>query len=84
MSRTDDMVSVVRCKDCIFWTPPQILLDDGSYRDYAPDEPEMVTIDVGINVGSCCALYDKHHHNDISHWMNEDDFCSKEIGRAHV
>lgn len=76
---------VVRCKDCRFWQKPQVLLSDGTRRDYLPDEidPLMgrpsVTADKGINVGSYCngywtTLYVAHGHHE---WKNENDYCSR-------
>lgn len=78
-----DVAPVVRCKDCVYWQKPQILLDDGTYRDYLPGEYESgplglgVTVDVGINVGSFCAKYNTDHQNRIPQFMKPDDFCSK-------
>lgn len=78
-----DVAPVVRCKDCVYWQKPQILLDDGTYRDYLPGEYESgplgfgVTMDVGINMGSFCAKYNTDHQNRIPQFMKPDDFCSK-------
>ena len=73
---TIDAVPVVRCKDCIWWQDRQIQLDDGSCRDYMPDEPWSVTCDVGINIGSHCT---KHGFDDESgswFWAAANDYCS--------
>ena len=78
-----DVQPVVRCKDCVYWQKPQIRLDDGTYRDYLPGECESglfglgVTSDVGINIGSFCAMYNTDHQNRIPQFMEPDDFCSK-------
>ena len=75
-SPTIDAVPVVRCKDCIWWQDRQIQLDEGSCRDYMPDEPWSVTCDVGINIGSHCT---KHGFDDESgswFWAVSNDYCS--------
>ena len=79
-----DVVPVVRCKDCIYWQKPQVW-QNGTFRDYTPEELESmkngmffgVTLDVGVNYGSFCALYNRHHINRIPQFMGENDFCSK-------
>lgn len=78
-----DVRPVVLCKDCVYWQKPQVKLNDGTYRDYEPDEYENgslfggVTVDVGINIGSFCAKYNTEHQNRIPQFMGENDFCSK-------
>lgn len=74
----EDVESVVRCKDCIYWQKPQIRLSDGTYRDYKEyEEFQLVDSSVGINIGSYCNLYNRDHKNDIPQFMGKDDFCSK-------
>jgi len=74
----DGIADLVHCKDCIYWQKPQVKLEDGTYRDYKDGEEfPNVPISIGINVSSFCALYNKHHENDIPQFMDEDDFCSK-------
>lgn len=78
-----DVRPVILCKDCVYWQKPQVKLNDGTYRDYEPGEYENgspfggVTSDVGINIGSFCALYNTEHQNRIPQFMGENDFCSK-------
>lgn len=78
-----DVAPVVRCRDCVYWQKPQIMLGDGTYRDYLPGEYESgpfglgVTADVGINIGAYCAKYDTDHQNRIPQFMGPDDYCSK-------
>lgn len=78
-----DVRPVVLCKDCVYWQKPQVKQNDGTYRDYEPGEYENgspfggVTSDVGINIGSFCALYNTEHQNRIPQFMGENDFCSK-------
>ena len=73
-----DVAQVVRCKDCIYWQKPQVLLNDGTYRDYEPSECDgFVSLEVGINVGSYCTRFDRDNENRIPHYMNADDFCSR-------
>lgn len=50
-----DAVEVVRCRDCIYWKPRHVRLDDGTERDYLPGE-DYVDVSVGINVGSQCRV----------------------------
>lgn len=78
-----DVRPVILCKDCVYWQKPQVKLNDGTYRNYEPGEYENgspfggVTSDVGINIGSFCALYNTEHQNRIPQFMGENDFCSK-------
>lgn len=80
ISSNIDTVQVVRCKNCKYWRDKQILLDDGTYRDYEPGEYENgsllgcgVTSDIGINVGSRCM---RREFSGDSWWCGENDFCS--------
>lgn len=83
-----DVRPVVLCKDCVYWQKPQVKLNDGTYRDYEPGEYENgspfggVTSDVGINIGSFCAMYNTEHQNRIPQFMGENDFCSKGYKRG--
>lgn len=78
-----DVRPVVRCKDCVYWQKPQVWQNDGTFRDYEPGEYEKgsifggVSLEVGVNYGSFCALYNKNHENEIPQFMGENDFCSK-------
>lgn len=79
-----DVQPIVRCQDCVYWQKPQVRQNDGTYRDYFPGEgggdgliPGLVTIEVGINMGSFCAKYNNHHQNRIPQFMGPDDYCSK-------
>ena len=83
-----DVRPVVLCKDCVYWQKPQVKLNNGTYRDYEPGEYENgspfggVTSDVGINIGSFCAMYNTEHQNRIPQFMGENDFCSKGYKRG--
>ena len=76
---------VVRCKECVYWTPRHVKMNDGTIRFYERNEG-IVTIEKGINVGSYCKrFYDVtvHGYRDgepcidkTKAWCNQDDFCS--------
>lgn len=78
-----DVREVVTCGECVYWQKPQVWQNDGTFRDYQPGEYESggsfggVSIEVGVNFGSFCALYDREHKNELPQFMNENDFCSK-------
>lgn len=72
-----DAVEVVRCKDCVYWKPRHIKLNDGSERAYFPGE-SYVGITVGINVGSQCMVDEYSGYGcDKSVFRRENDFCSR-------
>lgn len=81
----DDIVHVVRCRDCVFWQKPHVRLPDGTTRDYLPGEIDTligipgVTADVGINVGSYCDGYWAKDYvaDGRREWKNENDYCSR-------
>lgn len=76
---------VVRCKECVYWTPRHVKMNDGTIRFYETNEG-IVTIEKGINVGSYCKRFDDvtvHGYRDgepcidkTKAWCNQDDFCS--------
>lgn len=76
---------VVRCKECVYWTPRHVKMNDGTIRSYETNEG-IVTIEKGINVGSYCKRFDDvtvHGYRDgepcigkTKAWCNQDDFCS--------
>lgn len=76
---------VVRCKECVYWTPRHVKMNDGTIRFYERNEG-IVTIEKGINVGSYCKRFDDvtvHGYRDgepcidkTKAWCNQDDFCS--------
>lgn len=80
-----EMVAVVRCKECVYWTPRHVKMNDGTIRFYETNEG-IVTIEKGINVGSYCKRFDDvtvHGYRDgepcigkTKAWCNQDDFCS--------
>ena len=82
---TVDAVEVVRCKDCVYWMPKHVKMNDGTIRFYERNEG-IVTIEKGINVGSYCKRFDDvtvHGYRDgepcidkTKAWCNQDDFCS--------
>lgn len=85
VQKVSDRTNVVRCKDCMFYQPPQVALPDGTCRDYLPDEIDPflgrpgVTADIGINVGGYCNGYwtDDYVADGRHEWKSENDFCSR-------
>ena len=74
-----DVVEVVRCKDCKYFVPKHIRMEDGSTREYTEEEKKLpfgVPGDVGINCGSICMLRDYWAENRFPVYVNENDFCS--------
>ena len=77
--QTIDAVEVVMCRDCAYWKPRHIKLNDGSERLYLPGE-DYVSITVGINVGSQCMVDEYSGYGcDKSVFRRENDFCSRGI-----
>lgn len=74
----ENMRLVVLCKDCVYYNPPHILLNNGTERPYTKEDDDIVSIDVGINVGGKCEV-DKYSGYDCDKtvFRKEDDFCSK-------
>lgn len=77
---------LVRCKDCCYWKPPHIALNDGKQRLYIkgkePSDPFGigVTIDVGINIGGKCWLeQDCGYGRDMRVFRSADDYCSRAV-----
>ena len=74
-----EFVQVVRCKDCKWFIPKHILLDDGTRRAYTEEEKKLplgVDMTVGINCGSRCNRYLSWEKNRIPVYCQENDFCS--------
>ena len=85
---TIDAVEVVRCRECKWYEPRNILHADGT-RTYVNEDAEMVTANVGINcAGRCihhtglkiyCVNHDRENPEDeqnIIIFRSPDDFCS--------
>ena len=85
---TVDAVEVVRCRDCKWYEPRNILHADGT-RTYVDEDSAPVTADVGINcAGRCihhtglkiyCVNHDRENPEDeqnIVIFRSPDDFCS--------
>lgn len=74
-----DVSPVVRCRECKWYDPAHIRLNDGTrgeYRDYQPNdilEVGFVTVDIGINVAGRCV---RETYID-SLYRKPDDFCSR-------
>ena len=67
---TIDAVPVVRCKDCVWWTPDQVHQNDGTVRD-CEDGELFVTTDVGYTVGSHCS-------HMRWYWIEQTLFCESD------
>ena len=74
---TVDAVPAVHCKECCYWKDRKVGLPDGTERDYKPDEPPLITLDVGTNIGSHCTLHGFENESGSWFWSNADDFCSR-------
>lgn len=81
-----EMPEIVRCKDCKWYDPPHIKYNDGTMEN-VDEDAELVTADVGINVGGkCiamhkihCTAHDRENPNDyeeIVMFRSPDDFCN--------
>jgi len=77
-----NLVEVIRCKDCIYWKPPRILLNDGTERLYAESDKDifglhLVTMDIGINIGGQC-FKDTNcgYDGDKTVFRKADDYCN--------
>ena len=76
---TEDVVKVVRCKDCVYFQPDFVMTPDGERRPYTEEEikkGKMVTGDVGINCGSRCERFGYWEESKFPVWYQENDFCS--------
>ena len=78
-----DVRPVVRCRDCIWYHPAHVLLNDGTERHYNESDGDglirgLVSCDVGINVGGQCE-YEKYGGYDVDKtvFRSPDDFCSR-------
>lgn len=72
-----DAVEVVRCGVCLYWQDRQVMLNDGSCRNYLPDEPDYVTASVGVNLGAHCTKHGFEDETGSWFWANAGDFCSR-------
>lgn len=76
---------LVRCKDCVYWKPPHIRLNDGKQRAYKESDRESdpfgmlsVSMDVGINVGGKCWVdHNTGYSEDKRVFRSKNDFCGK-------
>ena len=76
---TAEVQEVVRCKDCVYWQSKKVQMNDGTLRDYTPEEINegcVVDMSKGINLGSRCTRGQLEDDNVITFWCNENDFCS--------
>ena len=78
-----ELVSVVRCKDCLYYHKAHILCNDGTERDILEFTKEaldftgaFVTSKYGINVGGKCEL-EKNcgYAEDKSVFRQPNDYC---------
>lgn len=70
---------VVRCKDCVYFQPEFVEMENKERRPYTKEEiknGKFVTIEKGINCGSRCERFRCWDENQYSVWFNENDFCS--------
>ena len=70
---------VVRCKDCVYFQPEYVEMENKERRPYTEEEMkngEFVSIEKGINCGSRCERFGYWEKNSYPVWFNENDFCS--------
>ena len=70
---------VVRCKDCVYFQPEFVEMENKERRPYTKEEiknGKFVTIEKGINCGSRCERFRYWNENRYPVWFNENDFCS--------
>lgn len=70
---------VVRCKDCVYFQPEFVEMENKERRPYTKEEiknGKFVTIEKGINCGSRCERFRYWNENQYPVWFNENDFCS--------
>jgi hypothetical protein len=73
------LVEVVRCKDCVYFQPEFVEMENKERRPYTEEEiknGKIVSMEQGINCGSRCERYRYWDNNSIPVWFNENDFCS--------
>ena len=76
---------IVRCRDCIYWKPPHVREKNGHERLYNPGTDmddilglQMVSVDVGINVGGQCYVdYNCGYAEDKVVFRDENEYCSR-------
>lgn len=70
---------VVRCKDCVYFQPEYVEMENGGKRPYTEEEiknGKCVTMEKGINCGSRCERFRYWKENQYPVWFNENAFCS--------
>lgn len=70
---------IVRCKDCVYFQPAFVEMENKERRPYTEEEiknGKIVSMEQGINCGSRCERYRYWDNNSIPVWFNENDFCS--------
>ena len=70
---------VVRCKDCVYFQPEYVEMENKERRPYTEEEiknGKFVSIEKGINCGSRCERFNYWKKNSYPVWFNENDFCS--------
>ena len=70
---------VIRCKDCVYFQPEYVEMENGERRPYTEQEiknGKLVSLVKGINCGSRCERFRYWEKNPYPVWFNENDFCS--------
>lgn len=70
---------VVRCKDCVYFQPDFVEMENKERRPYTKEEiknGKFVTMEKGINCGSRCERFRYWNENQYPVWFNENDSCS--------
>lgn len=78
---------VVRCKDCVYFQPEYVEMENNERRPYTEEEiknGKFVTMEKGINCGSRCERFRYWEENHFPVWFNENDFCSYGKSKAEA
>ena len=70
---------VVRCKDCVYFQPEYVEMENKERRPYTKEEiknGKFVSLEKGINCGSRRERFSYWNENQYPVWFNENDFCS--------
>ena len=78
---------VVRCKDCVYFQPEYVEMENKERRPYTEQEiknGKFVSMEKGINCGSRCERFRYWDKNPYPVWFNENDFCSYGKSKAEA
>lgn len=79
MIENGTLKKVVMCKDCVYFQPEYVEMENKERRPYTKEEiknGKFITMEKGINCGSRCERFRYWEENQYPVWFNENDFCS--------